>query len=112
MELKPTPGSAVIAVSEVQREKAATPQVTAPPAAPDVKPTREQVKEAVEQIQRDIEAKSTDLRFTVDPATGKTIVSVVDSQTQEVVRQIPTEEIMKLARWIDRMQGLLVNGKA
>ena len=112
MELKPTPGSAVIALSGVQREKAATPQVVAPASVPEGKATQQQVKEAVEQIQRNIEAHSTDLRFTVDRATGKTIVSVVDSQTQEVVRQIPTEEIMKLARWIDRMQGLLVNGKA
>lgn len=112
MELQPTPGSAVIALSEVQREKPAAPQVIAPVPVPETKPTQQQVKEAVEQIQRNIEAKSTDLRFTVDRATGKTIVSVVDSQTQEVVRQIPTEEIMKLARWIDRMQGLLVNGKA
>ena len=112
MELQPTPGSAVIALSEVQREKPATPQAAAPVPVPETKPTQQQVKEAVEQIQRNIEAKSTDIRFTVDRATGRTIVSVVDSQTQEVVRQIPTEEIMKLARWIDRMQGLLVNGKA
>ena len=111
MELQPTPGSAVIGASEVQREKTA-PQVAAPVPVPDRKPTQQQVKEAVEQIQRNIEANSTDLRFTVDSATGKTIVSVVDSQTQEVVRQIPTEEIMKLARWNDRMQGLLVNSKA
>jgi flagellar protein FlaG len=112
MELKPTPGSAVIALSEVQREKSALSPAPAPAPTPEVKAAQQQVKEAVEQIQRNIAAKSTDLRFTVDKATGKTIVSIVDSQTQEVVRQIPTEEIMKLARWIDRMQGLLVNGKA
>jgi flagellar protein FlaG len=39
-------------------------------------------------------------------------VTVVDSSTQQVVRQIPTEDIMKIARNIDRMQGLLFSDRA
>jgi flagellar protein FlaG len=111
MEVQPTPGSAVIAVSEPQREKPALPQ-EAPRPAPATKPTQQQVKEAVEQIQRNNVASSTDLQFSVDSATGRTIVSIVDAETGEVVRQIPTEEIMKMARSLERMQGLLFTGKA
>lgn len=113
MDVQPRPGTAVIASSESQREKPALPRVAvpAPEPAPAAKPAQEKVKEAVEEIQRNI-SSSTDLQFSVDSATGRTIVSVVDAETREIVRQIPTEEVMKLARALDRMQGLLFKGKA
>jgi flagellar protein FlaG len=76
------------------------------------KPETEEVKEAVKDIQDFVNTVTTDLRFTVDKETGRTIVSVVDSKTQQIVRQIPTEDIMKIARNIDRMQGLLFSDRA
>jgi len=114
MDVQPRSGTAVIASSESQREKPALPRVAvpAPEPAPAAKPAREKVKEAVEEIQRNISSSNTDLQFSVDSATGRTIVSVVDAETKEIVRQIPTEEVMKLARALDRMQGLLFKGKA
>src|SRR4051812_34785360 len=75
-------------------------------------PKQEEVKNAVKDIQDFVSTVTTDLKFTVDKETGKTIVSVVDSKTKQVVRQIPAEEIMKIARNIDRMQGLLFSDKA
>jgi flagellar protein FlaG len=114
MDVQPRTGTAVIASSESQREKPALPRVAvpAPKPAPAAKPTQEQVKEAVEEIQRNISSNSTDLQFSVDSASGRTIVRIVDTETREIVRQIPTEEVMKMARALDRMQGLLFNGKA
>ena len=116
MEVQLLTGTAVIASSESQREKPALPQISQPaptpaPAAAE-KPAQEKVKDAIEELQRNIAATSTNLRFWVDSATGKTIVSVVDAETSEVVRQIPAEEVMKMARALDRMRGLLFNGKA
>ena len=107
-------GNAPQALS-VARETPALPQVfkSAPqPESVQPAPTKEQVKEAVEEIQESIGKMATNLRFSVDEATGRTIVSVVDAETMEVVRQIPAEEVMKMARAIDRMQGLLFRGKA
>ena len=75
-------------------------------------PKEKDVKEAVKDIQDFVSTVTTDLRFTVDKETGRTVVTVVDSETQQVVRQIPTEDIMKIARNIDRMQGLLFSGRA
>lgn len=75
-------------------------------------PTKEEVREAVKEIQQNTGSNSTNLQFSVDEASGKTIVSVIDSETRQVVRQIPSEEIMRMARAMDRMQGLLFNGKA
>ena len=75
-------------------------------------PRPEQVQQAVEQIQRVVSLVAQNLQFTVDKGTGKTIIRVVDSQTKEVIRQIPTEEVISIARALDQMQGLLFNSKA
>jgi len=52
------------------------------------------------------------LQFSIDEDTGKTIIKVMDVHTEEVIRQIPTEEAVKIARTLDKVQGLLFNGKA
>jgi flagellar protein FlaG len=119
MEIQPLNGLAAAAKSATSRETPALPPVsTRTPlkaaAAPEVTPEKAQeaLKEALEDIESNIGQSATSLRFSVDKSTGKTIVSVVDAETMEVVRQIPAEEIMKMARTLDRMQGLLFNGKA
>jgi flagellar protein FlaG len=70
------------------------------------------VEQAVEAVQKAVMPVARDLQFSIDKETGKTIISVVDAATKEVIRQIPGEEILAIARAIDRMQGLLINRKA
>lgn len=53
-----------------------------------------------------------DISFTMDEESGKTIVKVVDTATQEVLRQFPSAEALSIARSIDKMQGLLIREKA
>ncbi len=81
------------------------------PEAPP-KPSREQVQQVAQQLQRVAEPVARNLQFTVDGDTGKTVIRVVDSDTNEVIRQIPGEEILAIARAVDRLQGLLLKGKA
>ena len=52
------------------------------------------------------------LQFTVDEDTGIDVVKVVDTDTKEVIRQFPSEEILAIAKAIDQLQGLLVKDKA
>jgi hypothetical protein len=40
-----------------------------------------------------------------------TIIKVVDTATDTVIRQIPSEEAIAIAKSIDKMQGLLINHK-
>lgn len=85
---------------------------SAPPAVATPPPRPEQVQQAAEQIQRVVAPAAQNLLFSVDKATGKTVVRIVDSETKELVRQIPPEEILAIARALDQMRGLLFNGKA
>lgn len=50
------------------------------------------------------------LRFHVDQDTGKTVVALLDPEGQ-VLRQMPTEEALEVAKAIGRFQGMFVNLK-
>lgn len=76
---------------------------------PSDQPSREQVKQAVEEMRKSLsEAASSNLQFSIDDDTGQTIVRVTDRQTGELIRQIPSEELVELAKSLDRMQGMLL----
>jgi flagellar protein FlaG len=70
------------------------------------------VQQAVEQIQQTTEKLAQNLQFSIDEDTGITVIKVLDSQTQEVIRQIPTEEAVSIARTLDQVKGLLFSDKA
>jgi len=72
----------------------------------------EQVQQAMEEVRNAIAPVAQDLLFSIDEDTGKTIVKVVDASTDEVIRQIPSEEIISIAKALDKLQGLLVEQKA
>lgn len=69
-------------------------QKTPPPEVPDV-------RRAIEQIQKFIAASSRDLTFTIHEDTGRTIITVTNSATGEVIRTIPPETVLALAAAID-----------
>ncbi|UTW10048.1 flagellar protein FlaG [Marinobacterium rhizophilum] len=52
------------------------------------------------------------LNFSVDGSTDKLVVKVMDVETQEVIRQMPTEEALKFAEHIEGMIGLIFDQKA
>lgn len=71
-----------------------------------------QVKEAVKQINETMKKLSQNLEFSLDSDVDRPIVKVVDQQTKEVIRQIPSEEAVEIAKALDRVQGLLIREKA
>lgn len=66
------------------------------------------VEQAAESINKVIQALARNLEFSVDQETGITVVKVMDTQTNEVIRQIPGEEAIAIARALDKLQGLIV----
>lgn len=102
----------VSAVEGAFEASAATRKTAAQASATEAAPTPDQVKEAVNAIQRHIGKSSTNVTFALDESSGRTIVSVVDTETREVIRQMPTEEVLQIARALGRLQGMLFNGQA
>ena len=81
-------------------------------AATEAPPSDSKVKDAVSTLNDFTALIAQDLRFSVDEESGKTVVKLIDSSTQEVLRQFPSEEALSIARSIDKMQGLLIRDKA
>lgn len=80
------------------------------PASPAI--SEKEVKEAAHQVQEFVKTMSSDLLFSVDEDSGSFVVKVVDRATQEVIRQIPSEEMLALSKALERLQGLLVKQQA
>lgn len=84
----------------------------APAATPEARrATESEVDHAVGKLNDFAAANASALNFSKDQDTGKTIIKVVDTATDTVIRQIPSEEAISIAKSIDKMQGLLINHK-
>ena len=91
-------------------------QVQSSPAASDVSKAeklqarseaqREELNEAVSQLNDFVQNVQRDLQFEVDNDMGRTIVRVVDQQTQEVIRQMPDEVALRLAEKLQQDEPL------
>ena len=79
---------------------------------PQTQKSMEQMKQAFEKIKAAVAPMAQNLQFSMDESSGRTVVRVVDTSTKEVIRQIPSEEVLQMAQELDRMQGLLLRGKA
>lgn len=67
---------------------------------------REELDQAVSQLNDFVQNVQRDLQFEVDNEMGQTIVKVVDQQTQEVIRQIPDEVALRLAEKLQQDEPL------
>jgi flagellar protein FlaG len=67
---------------------------------------REQLNDAVAQLNDFVQSVQRDLQFEVDDNLGGTIVRVVDQSTREVIRQIPNEVAVRLAENLQQDEPL------
>jgi flagellar protein FlaG len=58
----------------------------------------EQIQEVVAKLNEHAQSINRDLQFSVDDASGRTVIRVVNSETEELVRQIPSEEVLRISR--------------
>jgi flagellar protein FlaG len=116
MAIEPLSNVAGTVATSVSAQSRPTGRTDAPTAsdqsAPGPAASVEEARDAVETINRHLEAAAQNLRFSVDDATGKMVVRVVDTSTGEVIRQVPNEELLAISRSIDRLQGVLFHQEA
>jgi flagellar protein FlaG len=66
------------------------------------------LRAAVESVNRYLQSVNQSLRFERDTATGKTIVRIVDTASGDLVRQIPSEEVLDIARSLAQGRGVVL----
>jgi len=81
--------------------------------------TKEKGRTSVQELQMavdDMNRKAQDLRrsvqFSVDRELNMTVVKVVDSRTEEVVRQIPSEEFIEISKALRESRSLIFDAEA
>ncbi|HKO88579.1 MAG TPA: flagellar protein FlaG [Burkholderiales bacterium] len=70
------------------------------------------IEAVVEQLNRMMQRMNNSLQFEVDRSTGKTVVRVLDSNTNEILRQFPSEEVLAIARALENAKGALLSDLA
>ena len=73
--------------------------------------SRKELEQAVQELKRTADTAGRSLGFRIDPAVSGTIVTVSNLETGQVIRQIPDEVVVRVAHSIEKMKGLLFDGK-
>ncbi len=108
------------AYSTVQKREKSAAVGAAPAASAQVRqPTpadnsqgKPSLEDAVKNLEKFVSSVNSEISFSIDQSSGAQVVKVLDSQSKEVLRQIPSEEAIQLAQALDKLQGLFVKAKA
>jgi len=73
---------------------------------------RDQVEKAVQDIQAFVDSNQRNLNFSIDETTGDVVVKIVATQSGEVIRQLPSEEALKMAQRLKDPHSLLFDEQA
>ena len=96
----PTPTSTTSAQNSTNVPNPVEAQEKTTPSLQEVIQISDRLNESIQSIQRDIS-------FSVDDSLGEVIIKVIDRETQETIRQIPSEEMLNLSRNIEEVRSLL-----
>jgi flagellar protein FlaG len=94
--------------SEMRPAAAGVEAQSARPRAEQVTPKVEQIAERLESYIRSV---SRSLEFKVDANSGRTIISVLDAETGDLIRQIPNEDVLRFAELAEEQTVVLLNEK-
>lgn len=72
----------------------------------------EQLQQAVERFNEMLRNGRYQLNFQVDQEAGRLVIRVLDAETDELIRQIPSEETLKFAEYVEGLTGLIFNDQA
>lgn len=77
-----------------------------------------ELQQAIDVINQAVALEQRSLSFSIDDESGRSVIKVVDFETDELIKQIPSEELLKVAQDIKRLQdemgqsiGLLIDNK-
>jgi flagellar protein FlaG len=75
------------------------------------KATSTQVSEAVAEINQSLRQASIGVQFEFDKEANTMVTKVMDVESGEVIRQMPSEEVVRFSKALGKLQGLLVSQK-
>jgi flagellar protein FlaG len=105
------PGRAVI-ITPTHKAEPAGPKVSVPKVVDiqyDPAQAKKSLQAAVSMLNQQMDAKKQGLGFSYDDATNQPVITVRNTSSGEVIRQIPTEDLLRIAHKMDDLKGILYN---
>lgn len=96
----------VVPVTSSAPKRTATESVSASPTI-----AVEDLDVILKEVRANLAEGAANLEISVDQDTGKTIVRVIDEHTQEIIRQIPSEELIAISRSLTKLEGKFLDTK-
>ncbi len=109
-QTRPAPTDIVLKRPEIRADVA--PKVVAPKPIEikfDQAKATKNLQEAVSLLNKQMQDTGRGLGFSYDESKASPVIKVSNINTGEVVRQIPSEEVIKMAHKIDELKGILYN---
>ena len=109
VHVPPTPGTGQappepVAVRPPARDRPPEPKIQFDP-----QKMHENLKQAIEQLNKQLSDSGRSLGIRMDDVLNTPVVTVTSTKTGEVIRQIPSEAVLKVAHTFEQLKGLLVD---
>lgn len=72
----------------------------------------DELKNAVEQLDKLARLVRRELQFSVDETSGRVVIKVIDTKSNETIRQVPPEEVLNLISRFEQLNSGLVSAEA
>ncbi len=102
----------VVVEAQLPGDAARSEPVAEPKARPQAVVDAGQVAEATRQVEQLFQTVRRNLQFKDDPTSGRMVVSVIDADSGEIIRQIPPERMLRMAANLEQITGLLLGERA
>jgi len=73
---------------------------------------RDELQAAVSDIQNFVQAVRRDINFNLDDESGRMVINVTEATSGDVIRQIPSEEALRLAENLSEIRSVLFEAEA
>jgi flagellar protein FlaG len=80
--------------------------------APAPAATKEQVEQAAARVKEVLRGTTSRLEIEIDPDLHKAVIKILNGESGEIIRQIPSQELLDLAKHLDDPKGLLIRERA
>lgn len=111
--LKPVTNSEGLSKITAGRKQAASTESAKVPQEVKREYTKEELQAAVDKTNKLLFSSNiTNLRFEIHEGTGKTMVKVVDTTSDEVIREIPSEKLLDYEAGMEKLVGKIINERA
>lgn len=72
----------------------------------------DRIREKVRELEAALPKASNSLVFSVDEVLKRPVITVIDKKSGDVIRTLPSDEVIRVIHNIERMKGILFEGKS